>query len=87
MENLQVQRKKMSLANIEGRLTLEEMENVMAGSQSVINAIGVGCAAIGIASVAAGFVTFGAGTLFGLSLGGAFCTGAGIGSLAWAYGH
>lgn len=32
MENLQVQRKKMSLANIEGRLTLEEMENVMAGS-------------------------------------------------------
>jgi hypothetical protein len=32
MENLQVQRKKMSLANIEGRLSLEEMENVMAGS-------------------------------------------------------
>jgi hypothetical protein len=52
MENLQVQRKKMSLANIEGRLTLEEMENVMAGSG--IN--GAQCAFTGFI-VAAGGLT------------------------------
>lgn len=32
MKNLELKTKKMSLANIENRLTPEEMENVMAGS-------------------------------------------------------
>lgn len=84
---LELKTKKMSLANIEGKLTPAEMENIMAGSTSVINGIGYGCIAIGIASVVSGFVTFGAGTLFGIYRGGAFCTGAGIGAAAWNYNH
>ena len=32
MKNSELKTKKMSLANIDGRLSLEEMENIMAGS-------------------------------------------------------
>lgn len=32
MKNLEVKTKKMSIANIEGKLTPAEMENIMAGS-------------------------------------------------------
>jgi hypothetical protein len=70
------------------KLELNQMENLEGGRRNpVITSIGVGCAAIGLASVAAGIFTFGAGTVFGLALGGAFCTGAGIGSLAWELNH
>lgn len=64
MENLQVQRKKMSLANIEGRLTLEEMENVMAGSMSPCTTAIIGGTLAGIGlltSVAGGPFTIGLG--------------------------
>lgn len=56
MENLQVQRKKMCLANIESSLTLEEMEIIMAGSGGARLA---GCASYGLAAgIAAGFNPF-----------------------------
>jgi hypothetical protein len=32
MKNLEIKTKKMSLANIEGKLSVTEMENIMAGS-------------------------------------------------------
>jgi hypothetical protein len=60
MENLQVQRKKMSLANIEGKLTIEEMENVMAGSCTGNNVLGCFLdvySGHGWASLAAGLTT------------------------------
>ena len=38
--------KKMSLANIDGKLTSAEMENIMAGSGTVSNVISGVCAAV-----------------------------------------
>lgn len=69
------------------KISNESLANINGGSQSVINGIGWGCVAVGIASAAAGVFTFGAGTVFGLALGGAFCTGASIGALAWNLNH
>jgi len=55
MEKLKT--KKMSLANIEGRLTLEEMENVMAGSSGRnCFLMGVGIGFMGAASAIGGSV-------------------------------
>ena len=44
MKNIQI--KKMSLANIEGKLSIGEMENIMAGSGTVSNVISGACAAV-----------------------------------------
>ncbi len=53
MENSQI--KKMSLANIEGKLTTEEMENIMAGSGPGRNCflMGAGIVILGGAAVVA----------------------------------
>lgn len=82
---LELKTKKMSLANIEGRLTPEEMENVMAGSNSVITAVNIACVGIGLAGLAGSVFTFGASVAGALTIGGAFCTGWGIGSLTVGY--
>ena len=59
MENSELKTKKMSLANIEGKLSVTEMEQIMAGSG------GWGCvwSSVGLAASVAGFafVTGGAG--------------------------
>jgi len=62
---------KMSLANIEGKLTLEEMENVMAGSGFLTNCAG---ASVGLVIGFAGLVA-----------GGASVVGAGIGAVGFIY--
>jgi bacteriocin-like protein len=69
------------------KISNENLSNIIGGSRTVINGIGWGCVAVGLAGVAAGIFTFGAGTVFAITLGGAFCTGASIGSLAWNINH
>ena len=48
--------------------------------QDTIDAVSAGCAVAAVASVAAGFFTLGAGTVFGLSVVGAACAGWGLGT-------
>ena len=59
------------------------MENLEGGvsNQSIANGITAGCIAVGLAAVASGFFTFGASTVWGLTMAGAFCTGFEIGAL------
>lgn len=53
MENSELKTKKMSLANIEGKLSVTEMEQIMAGSGEERL---VGCAAYGLAAgISSGF--------------------------------
>lgn len=73
MEKLETKTKKMSLANIQGRLTPEEMENVMAGSSSSF-LTGCGGATVGLVLGFAGLVA-----------GGASVVGAGIGAAGFIY--
>ncbi|WP_125717759.1 hypothetical protein [Flavobacterium ustbae] len=61
----------MSLTNLEGKLTLEEMEEVMAGSGFLTSCAG---ASVGLAL---GFA--------GLCVGGASVIGAGIGAASFIY--
>lgn len=63
------------------KLELNQMENLEGG----VNAVDVACIGVGLASVAAGIFTFGAGTVFGLGVAGAFCTGWGIGQATAPY--
>lgn len=70
MKNVEIKTKKMSLANIEGRLTAAEMENIMAGSGFLTSCSGamvagafayagfffVGTSVIGAGVAAAGFI-------------------------------
>lgn len=71
MEKIETKIKKMSLVNIEGKLTKDEMENVMAGSGFLTSCAG---ASVGLAL---GFV--------GLVAGGTSVVGAGIGAACFVY--
>ena len=73
MKNLEIKTKKMSLANMENKLTLEEMENVMAGAGSNCK-LGMRLATVFVggafALATAGIGSFVVGGLFGM--GGAY---------------
>lgn len=72
------------------KLELNQMENLNGGVGSgttVINGIGVACVGIGLVAAAGSFFTFGASLAFGVAIGGAFCTGAGAGALAYTLSH
>lgn len=69
MEKLETKIKKMSLANIQGRLTIEEMENVMAGSGASIDCVAAGTGLI-LGALTIGAVTGGIGlAIWGAGMG------------------
>lgn len=85
----------IDLNNVKIALDRDEMEETVGGyhrsngggGKSVIYGIGAGCFVAGMAGIAASVFTFGAGTVFGIGLAGAFCTGAGAGALAYEMTH
>lgn len=68
-------------------LELNEMENFQGGQElgDVKTGIAVACIGIGVLSIAGSIFTFGASLAFGVTIGGAFCTGAAAGQFAYDY--
>lgn len=68
-------------------LDLIEMENIVGGTDGpaapVINTITIACIGVGLLAIAGSIWTFGASLAWGVSVGGAFCTGAAIGTVAY----
>ncbi|WGK94553.1 MULTISPECIES: hypothetical protein [Flavobacterium] len=82
----------IDLNSVKIALDRDEMEEIVggyrnSGGKTVIYGIGAGCFVAGMAGIAASVFTFGAGTVFGITLAGAFCTGAGAGALAYEMTH
>ena len=69
------------------KISNKNLSNFTGDIRTVINGINWEYVAAGLAGVATGIFTFGVGTVFAITLGGAFCTGASIGSLAWNINH
>jgi hypothetical protein len=65
------------------KLELNQMEGLDGGVShtNIGHGITAACVAVGLVAVASGFFTFGASTIWGLTMAGAFCTGFEIGSL------
>jgi hypothetical protein len=72
----------IDLNSVKIALDRDEMEEIVGGyGGGGARAVDWACVGVGIAGVASGIFTFGAGAMVAVTLGGAFCTGWGAGRL------